>query len=285
MIGLEMPDIARWSDRVVLALGQNPSVFTGPGTNTYLIGTGPQRILLDTGGGEPEYLPILERAMQETGCEGLQEIVLTHGHPDHIGGAIALNDHLGPVQVSKKAWPEVDEGYHLELRLLEDGDVIETEGGRLRAVYTPGHAIDHLCFVLEEEGSLFSGDNVLGIGTTVIPSKSGSLADYMQSLERLLEESPKAIYPAHGPLIPDGVAKIREYIAHRKARDTQILAALGQGAESVRAIVKIVYAAYPESLHAAAGQSVCSHLIKLENERRVTRSGAPDPASDDWHLA
>ncbi|MBW2666573.1 MAG: beta-lactamase-like protein 2 [Deltaproteobacteria bacterium] len=285
MIGLEMPDFARWSDRVVVALGQNPSVFTGPGTNTYLIGTGPQRILLDTGGGEPEYLTVLERAMAETGCEGLQEIVLTHGHPDHIGGAIALNDHLGPVHVSKKAWPEVDENYHLELRLLEDGDVIETEGARLRAVYTPGHAIDHLCFVLEEEGSLFSGDNVLGIGTTVIPSKSGSLADYMQSLHRMLEERPKSIYPAHGPLIADGVAKIREYIAHREERDAQIMAAMREGAETIPAIVKIVYKAYPESLYAAAGQSVCSHLLKLEREGRVAREGDPEPLTDDWQLA
>ena len=284
MIGLTLPDFARWSDRVVVALGQNPSVFTGPGTNTYLIGTGPQRILLDTGGGEPEYLGVLERAMAETGCEGLQEIVLTHGHPDHIGGAIALNDHLGPVRVAKKAWPEVDENYNLDLRLLDDGDVIETEGARLRAVYTPGHAVDHLCFVLEEEGSLFSGDNVLGIGTTVIPPTSGSLADYMQSLHRLLEERPKAIYPAHGPLIADGVEKIREYIAHREERDAQILAAMREGVETIPAIVQIVYAAYPESLHAAAGQSVCSHLQKLERERRVARAGAPEPLADDWRL-
>ncbi|MBW2290285.1 MAG: MBL fold metallo-hydrolase, partial [Deltaproteobacteria bacterium] len=156
---------------------------------------------------------------------------------------------------------------------------------RLRAVYTPGHAIDHLCFVLEEEGSLFSGDNVLGIGTTVIPSKSGSLADYMQSLHRMLEERPKSIYPAHGPLIADGVAKIREYIAHREERDAQIMAAMREGAETIPAIVKIVYKAYPESLYAAAGQSVCSHLLKLEREGRVAREGDPEPLTDDWQLA
>jgi glyoxylase-like metal-dependent hydrolase (beta-lactamase superfamily II) len=285
MIGLEMPDFARWSDRVVVALGQNPSIFTGPGTNTYLIGTGPERILLDTGGGEPEYLAVLERAMAETGCTRLQEIVLTHGHPDHIGGAIALSDHLGPLRVSKMAWPEVDENYHLDLRLIEDGDVIETEGATLRAVYTPGHAIDHLCFVLEEEGSLFSGDNVLGIGTTVIPSKSGSLADYMQSLRHLLTERPGGIYPAHGPYIADGPAKIREYIAHREERDEQILAAMGEGAATIPAIVEIVYAAYPKSLYPAAGQSVCSHLLKLEDELRVARSGEGDPLADRWSLA
>ena len=118
MIGLELPDVDRWSDRVVVALGKNPSIFTGPGTNTFLIGTGKRRILLDTGGGEPEYLDVLTRAMEETGCEGLQEIVLSHGHPDHIGGAIAINDHLGPLPVSKMAWPGVDENYHLDLRRI-----------------------------------------------------------------------------------------------------------------------------------------------------------------------
>jgi len=284
MIGLTLPDIDRWSPRVVVALGQNPSVFTGPGTNTYLIGTGKRRILLDTGGGEPEYLAVLERAMQTAGCEGLQEIVLTHGHPDHIGGAIAINDHLGPLRVSKMPWRAVDENYHLDIRMLGDGDVVRTEGATLRAVHTPGHAVDHLCFVLEEEGSLFSGDNVLGVGTTVIPAQGGNLADYMASLRRLLELAPDTIYPAHGPRIADGTAKIREYIDHREERDQQILAAMRQGAERIPAIVKIVYAAYPEALHAAAGHSVCSHLLKLEHEGRVARTGVGEPLADHWAL-
>jgi glyoxylase-like metal-dependent hydrolase (beta-lactamase superfamily II) len=282
MIGLKLPDIDRWSERVVVALGQNPGVFTGPGTNTYLIGTGKRRILLDTGGGEPEYMDVLRRAVEEAGCEGLQEIVLTHGHPDHIGGAIAINDHFGPLPVSKMAWPGVDEHYHLDLHLLEDGAVVRTEGATLRALHTPGHAIDHLCWMLEEEGSIFSGDNVLGVGTTVIPAKSGNLRDYMNSLRRLEGERPKAIYPAHGPYIADGTAKIREYIAHREERDGQILAAMHTGAARIPEIVKIVYAAYPESLHDAAGHSVCSHLLKLEDEGRTARSGEGEPLADRW---
>ena len=284
MIGLELPDVGRWSDRVVVALGQNPSIFTGPGTNTFLIGSGKRRILLDTGSGRPEYLDVLERAMAETGCEGLQEIVVTHGHPDHIDGAAAIDDRFGPLPVSKMARPGIDESHPLDLRPIEDGSVLRTEGATLRALYTPGHAVDHLCFVLEEEGSLFSGDHVLGLGTAVIPTQGGDLRDYMNSLRRLLGERPTAIYPAHGPYIADGTEKIREYIAHREERDLQIIAAMREGAARIPDIVKIVYAAYPESLHAAAGHSVCCHLLKLADEGFASRSGEGEPLADRWTL-
>jgi glyoxylase-like metal-dependent hydrolase (beta-lactamase superfamily II) len=272
MIGLEMPDIDRWSDRVVVALGQNPSLFTGPGTNTYLVGTGKRRILLDTGQGCDAYIPVLERALERAGCEGIQEIVLTHGHPDHIGGAAAVIDRFGTLRISKQPWKGVDERYGVEVTPIGDGSVIRTEGATLRATHAPGHAEDHLCFTLEEEGSLFSGDNVLGIGTTVIPSEGGDLVEYLDSLERLLALNPTTIYPAHGPLIDDGKAKIREYIAHRYEREKQIVAALSDGSLDIPAIVARVYAGYPETLHAAAGESVGSHLRKLEREGRVTES-------------
>jgi ribonuclease/clavin/mitogillin len=284
MIGLELPDVDRWSDRVIVALGKNPGLFTGPGTNTFLIGTGERRILLDTGSGRPEYLDVLERAVREAGCEGLQEIVVTHGHPDHIGGAVAVSERFGPLPVSKMAWPDVDERVPLELRPIEDGSVLRTEGATLRALYTPGHAVDHLCFLLEEERSLFSGDNVLGVGTAVIPTQGGNLRDYMNSLRRLLDARPTAIYPAHGPRIADGTAKLREYIAHRQERDVQIIAAMRGGATRIPEIVKIVYAAYPESLHAAAGHSVCCHLLKLEDEGCASRSGEAEPLADRWTL-
>ena len=284
MLGMKLPDVDVWSERVTVALGQNPSMFTGPGTNTYLVGTGPERILLDPGQGVPGYLPVLERAMERSGVKRIQEIVLTHGHPDHIGGVRAVRERFGKLRVSKFPWPEADAGYaDLELTLLEDGAVARTEGATLRGVLTPGHAPDHLCFVLEEEQALFSGDNVLGVGTTVIPNQNGDLGQYMASLARLLALAPRRIYPAHGPVIEDGVAKLREYIAHRHDRERQILAALEAGPASVMQIVKIVYAAYPEALHPAAAQSTSQHLRKLAREGRV-RASAADALSARWTL-
>jgi ribonuclease/clavin/mitogillin len=286
LLGTKLPDVDVWSERVVVALGQNPSAFTGPGTNTYLVGTGDERILLDPGQGVPSYLPVLERAMARAGVARIQEIVLTHGHPDHIGGVRAVRERFGKLRVSKFPWPENDGAYaDLELVTLDDGATVRSEGATLRGVHTPGHAPDHLCFVLEEEQALFSGDNVLGVGTTVIPLVSGDLGAYMASLERMLALAPRRIYPAHGPAIEDGTGKIREYIAHRNAREAQILAQLGPTPRAVPDLVRAVYAGYPATLHAAAAQSTSQHLAKLEREGRARREGGSDALSALWRSA
>jgi len=282
MIGLAMPDVDVWSERVAVALGQNPGLFTGPGTNTYLVGTGRRRILLDTGQGVPGYLAVLEQAMARAGCDGLQEIVLTHGHVDHLGGVAQVLDRFGPLRVSKLPWPAFDAACPVAPVALGDGDAVHTEGATLRAVHTPGHAPDHLCFVLEEEAAIFSGDNVLGVGTTVIPAESGDLLDYLRSLERLLEEAPGRIYPAHGPLIADGPGRLRAYLAHRHDRERQILAALDRGPAPIAEVVKQVYTDVPEVLHRAAAQSVAAHLCKLEREGRVRRLDERPPLEATW---
>lgn len=285
MIGLQLPDVALWSDRVTVVLARNPGPITGPGTNSYLIGTGSERILLDPGEGKEEYLPVLERAMEQAGCERIQEIVVTHAHHDHMGGVASVLERFGRLAVSKKPWPGTDESFGVELDPIDDGALIRTEGATLRAIHTPGHSPDHLSFVLEEERALIAGDNILGVGTAVIPLHTGDLLDYMSSLERLLAETPGRIYPAHGPLIEDGCAKIREYLEHRLEREREILAVLQRGPLAVTEIVRIVYAAYPEVLHPAAGQSVTQHLLKLERERRVSREEGTDPLSASWALS
>lgn len=300
LLGTQLPDVDVLSSRVAVALGQNPSAFTGPGTNTYLVGTGESRLLLDTGSGHAEYMPVLEEALARVGCKRIEGIVLTHAHPDHIGGVHSVRAHFGSMPVYKMPWP-TDRGLagpggavspiavtnpdtlaEGPLESLADGDVIETEGARLRAIFSPGHSPDHLCFMIEEEQSLFSGDNVLGIGTTVIPAESGDLGDYMSSLERLLAEAPREIFPAHGPRIRHGVDKIREYRAHRLARERQVLDALAEGDRDALSMVRRIYVGYPESLHPAAAQSVTSHLKKLEREGRVRRE--PEPGGPPrWH--
>jgi ribonuclease/clavin/mitogillin len=270
MIGLRMPDIDVWSPRVTVVLGQNPGMFTGPGTNTYLVGTGRRPLLLDTGQGVAAYLPIFERALAERRAEGLQEIVLTHAHPDHIGGVPGLLSRFGALQVLKKPWPGRDPAIALEP--IDDGDVVTTEGASLRALWTPGHARDHLCFYLEEEKALFTGDVVLGAGTTVI-GDDGDLADYLDSLRRLLALDVAVIYPAHGPAIHDPRRKIEQYVAHRLLREQQVLEGLAAGIGEVPALVKRMYFDVPEILHSAAAMSVTAHLRKLEKEGRVQQDG------------
>jgi ribonuclease/clavin/mitogillin len=184
--------------------------------------------------------------------------------------------------VSKRPWPGVDERHDIPITPIDDGDVIRTEGATLRALHTPGHAPDHLCYVLEEESAVFSGDNVLGVGTTVIPTESGDLVDYMRSLERIQAERPGRIYPAHGPAIEDGVAKVGEYIEHRNQREREILAVLARGEAAVMDIVRVVYASYPETLHLAAAQSVTQHLLKLAREGRAQQLGGVSPLTATW---
>jgi glyoxylase-like metal-dependent hydrolase (beta-lactamase superfamily II) len=271
MLGLHMPDIDVWSERVAVVLGQNPGPFTGPGTNTYLIGTGRRPLLLDTGQGLPEYLPLLERGLRETrGASELQEIVLTHGHADHIGGVEGIRRRFGELSVAKKPWDKLDGA--LRPRPVDDGSEIGTDGATLQALWTPGHAWDHLCWYMPEERALFTGDVVLGAGTTVIPP-DGDLGDYLQSLRRLLALDVAVIYPAHGPAIHNPREKVESYLAHRALRDEQIIDGLRAGLSRVGELVKRMYVDVPEFLHAAAAMSVTAHLRRLEREGVVATDG------------
>lgn len=274
MIGLHLPDIAVCSPRVAVVLGQNPGWLTGPGTNTYLLGTGRHPLLIDAGTATPAYAPLLARALRDIRrADSLQGIALTHAHPDHRGGVEGVRQAVGPAPVLKKPWPDHDDP--ADMTALDDGAEIATDGATLRAIWTPGHATDHLCFYLAEEGALFTGDLVLGAGTTVIPP-DGDLGDYLQSLRRLLALDAAVIYPGHGPAIHDPRAKIEAYLAHRALRDEQILEALRAGVHTVPALVERIYTDVPSMLHGAAAWSVEAHLRKLERE------GVAEHAGDEW---
>ncbi len=202
----------------------------------------------------------------------MSRCLLTHVHSDHIGGAKDLLKLFPGLPVHKHPWPGRDEQFGVPLIPLRDGERFRGAGYTLQAIHTPGHARDHLCFYLEEEKALFTGDLILGVGTTVIPAEGGDLSDYLDSLRRIDTLDLERIYPGHGPVIDEPHRKIAAYLEHRIQRERQVIAELAGGRKSAAEIVRTIYRDYPTHLHGAAEQSVLSHLFKLEREGRVARS-------------
>ncbi len=275
----QFPRTAVLTPKVHRVLGMNPGTFTGPGTNTYLVGMdGDAPLLIDTGSGVPLWAELLKGRLDEAKTAPLARAIMTHGHGDHTGGAADFKRLFPRSSLHKKAWPERDADVRVGFMPLEDGARITGTGYTLRAIHTPGHAPDHLCFYLEEERALFTGDVVLGVGTTVIPLDGGDLGQYLDTLRNLLTLDVQRIYPGHGPVIDNAKAKIQQYLDHRLERERQILAELSGGTKTIMEMVRSIYRDYPANLHAPASQSVESHLIKLEREGRVARdAGKSEP--------
>lgn len=257
-----LPKICELTTRVTRILGCNPGPMTLQGTNTYLVGTGAKRILIDTGNpGVSEYIDILKGYIQEKSIQ-ISDILITHWHPDHIGGVIGILDNLevGSCKVHKILDSHDISG--VKFCHLQDGDTLETEGATLKIHHTPGHTDDHVIAWFEEEKAVFSGDCVLGEGTAVFEN----LKKLITSLETILQLNPTKIYPGHGPVVDDAIARVKTYIEHRKTREKYILDAIpttDNEAIGIRDIVIKVYKDIPEHLHGAAAVNVGHHIQKL----------------------
>lgn len=246
--------------------------MTGPGTNTYLVGEG-DFVVIDPGPADDRHIA----AIVEAGAGRIRYIVVTHTHADHAPGAAPLAAATGAVLLGFAA----SNGFAPE-GTLADGDVVAAGGGRLRAVHTPGHASDHLCFVEENTNILFSGDHVMGGSTVVIAPPDGDMAAYLGSLRRVQDLDPPvtAIAPGHGSLITDPAAVLDEYVEHRLAREASILAALVRlGRATAPELVEDVYTDVPPPLHPIAARSVWAHLRKLAAEGEVSSDDADDGLS------
>jgi len=254
----------------------NPRPITGAGNWTWLL---PGRVptLIDAGTGEPAHLDALAAALDDS---TLAQVLVTHGHTDHASGAPALAARHPHATFRKLPWPERDGKWPVVWNPLRDDEEIAAGDVTLTAIHTPGHAPDHLCFWHEKSRSVFCGDLAIQ-GTTVwIPvSLQGDLAAYLASLERVVALNPSQLYPAHGPVIDEPVALLRQYLDHRREREAQVIEALRAGDSDPGAIVDRVYAGLRPSAVPLARESVLAHLLKLQREGRAVATG------ERWQLA
>ncbi len=277
-------------------IAQNPSAFTFHGTGTYVVGHGGGVAVIDPGPDDSAHIDALLASLRG---ETVSHILITHTHRDHSPGAALLKARTGAPtygfgphpQVKNASGVVVEEGgdhTFMPDHVLKDGDEIRGTGWTVTALHTPGHISNHLCFGLQEEKALFSGDHVMGWSTTVISPPDGNMTDYYASLKKLLFRDDVRYYPTHGaPIDALGTGHspqhfVRELIKHREAREAQILDCLAQsGPQTIPQMVAKMYAEIPAFLHPAAARSVLAHLIHMAGDGRVKveGGGTPDEAA------
>lgn len=250
--------------------------MTFHGTGTFIVGRG-RVAVIDPGPEESAHLAALTAALAG---ETVEAIVVTHTHRDHSPLARALRAATGApiVGCAPHATPPAEGGEgadfaHAPDRALADGESLAGPGWTLVALATPGHCANHLCFAFPEAALLFSGDTVMRWSTTVVSPPDGSMAAYFDSLARLAARTERRFLPAHGPAVEDPQAWCRALLAHRRAREAELLAALEDAPCDVAALVARLYPDIPETVRRAAGRSVLAHLEKLAAEGRARAEG------------
>jgi len=272
-------------------IADNPGPFTFTGTGTYIVGLdmpGARVAVIDPGPEDEAHLHALLRAVKG---RTVSHILVTHTHRDHAPLSRALAEAVGgaPILAAKPHGPTVhasdaidqaamDEDDDADFKadiILSDGDRIEGDGWTLEAMATPGHASNHMAFVLREENALFSGDHVMGWSTTVVAPPDGDMTAYMDSLERVLARGFSTLWPTHGPAITQVAPFLKAYRHHRLEREAQIMARLAAGDETIAEMVPALYAAVDPRLWPAASLSVLAHLIALVDRGLVAATPQP----------
>jgi len=244
----------------------NPGPLTGRGNTTWLL-PGHVPTLIDAGTGEPRHLEALERALDGA---RLAQVLVTHSHVDHASGAPAIAERMPHVRFLKMPWPDHDASWHVRWEPLKDGESIAAGDSVLTAVHTPGHSPDHLCLWDAGDRQLFCGDLAWKGSTVVIPpSHGGDVAEYLASLERVIQLGPDVMLPAHGDVIDKPIELLREQ---------QVINALRSGISDPAEMVTRIYPSLAAPLVPIARESVIAHLLKLEREGRARRHG------DAWNM-
>lgn len=258
-----MPRFSELASGVRRLLAPNPSIMTGPGTNTYLFGSS-EIAVVDPGPNLEEHI---DRIVETAGAP-IRWVLVTHTHPDHSPAAMPLAARTGAEVLGRPP----AEGEHQDMtfrpdRILDDGDSLATNEFVLKAVHTPGHASNHLCYVHAETNWLLTGDHVIDGSTVVIDPPDGNMKDYVESLRRLKVMSCKALLPGHGERIDDPVRIIDWIVDHRLEREAKVLAALQANPNlSSHDLVPHVYQDVPEHLYGWAERSLLAHLLKLKDD-------------------
>lgn len=267
------------SPRIQRVVANNPGPFTFTGTGTYIVGRdapGSDVAVIDPGPADDAHLRALLAAVEG---RSVSHVLVTHTHRDHSPLAHPFADAVGapilaarPPERSVHASGTLDEDEDQAFRpdtILNGGEMIAGDGWKIEALFTPGHASNHMAFALVEENALFCGDHVMGWSTTVVAPPDGDMSDYMASLDAVIARGFRTLWPTHGPTVTEPAPFLEAYRAHRMAREAQILARVQAGDGEVAAMVPVLYAAVDPRLWPAASLSVRAHLDKLVREGRV----------------